>query len=516
MEFTSLPFGIAIAPHVFTKIMKVPMSVLRRYGIRLVVYLDNILLMNQSLYGIKSDLETVYLLENLGFVINVNKSVLTPSHKTEFLGFTVNSEEMTSSLPHDKVLRIKQNCQKMLHSDTVSVRDLAILVGRLTAANQAVYPAPLHYRGLQMLKTQALHSGGHYDHTLVLDQTSRQELEWWIQKLESWNGKALLQPNPLIIIKSDASLLGWGATCQNERIGGPWLPNEAQNHINVLEFKAVFLALQSFSGLVLKKTVLIQTDNKVVMAYINKMGGTKSDQLVNIARQVWDWCIQRGITLTAEYIPTDLNVEADWESRHFSDYSSWKLNPSIFQSIMQIFGNCNVDLFADRTNYQLKRYFSWKSDPRASAIDALAQSWIGIVGYAFPPFCLVGPCLSKVREEKSQIVLVTPTWQSQPWYPLLLLMLIDNPVLLPMNRRALTSPQGVVHPLLENDTLSLAGWKISGDVTLQKGFQRKLETYSCMLGDPVQNPLTIVPGRSGIAGVANGKLIRFQHLWPLC
>ena len=82
MEFTSLPFGIAITPRVFTKIMKVPMSVLRRHGIRLVVYLDDILLMNQSLYGIKSDLETaVYLLENLRFVINVNKSVLTPSHK---------------------------------------------------------------------------------------------------------------------------------------------------------------------------------------------------------------------------------------------------------------------------------------------------------------------------------------------------------------------------------------------------------------------------------------------------
>lgn len=42
MEFRSLPFGIAIAPHHFTKIMKVPISLLRRLGIRLIIYLDDI------------------------------------------------------------------------------------------------------------------------------------------------------------------------------------------------------------------------------------------------------------------------------------------------------------------------------------------------------------------------------------------------------------------------------------------------------------------------------------------
>ena len=36
MEFQSLPFGIAIAPHHFTKILKVPLALLRRLGIRLI------------------------------------------------------------------------------------------------------------------------------------------------------------------------------------------------------------------------------------------------------------------------------------------------------------------------------------------------------------------------------------------------------------------------------------------------------------------------------------------------
>ena len=40
------------------------------------------------------------------------------------------------------------------------------------------------------------------------------------------------------------------------------------------------------------------------------------------------------------------------------------------------------------------RYFSWMPDPRASAIDALAHSWIGIAGYAPPPPFLSGGSLS--------------------------------------------------------------------------------------------------------------------------
>ncbi|KAK3101403.1 hypothetical protein FSP39_003322 [Pinctada imbricata] len=79
MQFSSLPFGIALAPRVFTKLMKVPMAILRRLGIRLIVYLDDILIMNQSLAELQSDLSTaVYLLRGLGFIINAKKICFHP------------------------------------------------------------------------------------------------------------------------------------------------------------------------------------------------------------------------------------------------------------------------------------------------------------------------------------------------------------------------------------------------------------------------------------------------------
>ncbi|CAG2255747.1 unnamed protein product [Mytilus edulis] len=161
MEFRSLPFGIAVAPRIFTKLMKVPMTLLRRLGVRLIVYLDDILIMNQSNQKILSDLSTVLsILRGLGFLINTNKSVMEPSQTMEFLGYTVNSKLLTLSLPKEKVEKIKNSSKLMLEHKKVSARDLAQLIGQLTATNQAVLPGPLHYRSLQILKTKALHLGG--------------------------------------------------------------------------------------------------------------------------------------------------------------------------------------------------------------------------------------------------------------------------------------------------------------------------------------------------------------------
>ena len=47
-EFACLPFGLASAPRVFTKIMKPVVGLLRQLGIRIVIYLDDMLIMAQT------------------------------------------------------------------------------------------------------------------------------------------------------------------------------------------------------------------------------------------------------------------------------------------------------------------------------------------------------------------------------------------------------------------------------------------------------------------------------------
>ena len=91
-EFACLPLGLASAPRVFTKLIKPVVGLLRQLGIRLVVYLDDMLIMAQyrdlALLHASTALD---LLQGLGFMINDLKSVLIPSTKMEFLGFVVDS-----------------------------------------------------------------------------------------------------------------------------------------------------------------------------------------------------------------------------------------------------------------------------------------------------------------------------------------------------------------------------------------------------------------------------------------
>jgi hypothetical protein len=65
MQFCSLPFGLASAPRTFTKVLKPVMALLRRVGLKVVIYLDDLLLMNQSQQGLIKDRDSVlWLLES--------------------------------------------------------------------------------------------------------------------------------------------------------------------------------------------------------------------------------------------------------------------------------------------------------------------------------------------------------------------------------------------------------------------------------------------------------------------
>lgn len=101
-------------------------------------------------------------------------------------------------------------------------------------------------------------------------------------------------------------------------------------------------------------------------------------------------------------------------------------------------------MFASRTNCQLPKYFSWQPDPEAIGRDALLHNWVDLKGYAFPP--LLPGCLKKIEEEGSKVVLVAPVWQAQPWYPNLLNLAADYPILFPPEIAHLTNQKGETPP----------------------------------------------------------------------
>ncbi len=141
--------------------------------------------------------------------------------KSEFLGFLIDSVALSLQLPGEKWRKIRKQCQKLLNLGEVSIRELSKFLGLLTSSFQAVFPAPLHYRQLDRLKNHSLNTLQSYDATIPLDSLEKEELVWWRDHLQAWNGKALFQSSVDLVIETDASRNGWGVVLRRSKYRGP-------------------------------------------------------------------------------------------------------------------------------------------------------------------------------------------------------------------------------------------------------------------------------------------------------
>jgi hypothetical protein len=134
-------------------------------------------------------------------------------------------------------------------------------------------------------------------------------------------------------------------------------------------------------------------------------------------------------------------VETDRESRSECDSSDWLLDRSVFRNLSCVWPS-DIDLFSSHWNAQLPSFVSWRPQPGASAVNAFSLNWSNHSGYAFPPFSLIPKCLEKLRREKANLVLICPVWPAQPWFPILLELACDVPLLLHSSHNLLVSATG--------------------------------------------------------------------------
>ena len=226
---------------------------------------------------------------------------------------------------------------------------------------------------------------------------------------------------------------------------GLWSPQEKGLHINVLELKAVFLALRHFKDQCQDQTVLVATDNSTVVAYINKQGGTHSAEMCALLWRLMTWCHHYHIILKARHIPGCLNVMADLLSRSNQVQSTeWSLHPQVFKQICRKWFTPHVDLFATHLNHKLPLYVSPIPDPQAWDIDALNIDWTGLTAYAYPPTALLYRVIQKIRQCTCLIILIAPGWPGMPWFWDLVQLSTEIPLQLPVST-TLPTAQHIAH-----------------------------------------------------------------------
>ena len=78
------------------------------------------------------------------------------------------------------------------------------------------------------------------------------------------------------------------------------------------------------------------------------------------------------------------------------------------------------------------------------------------------PFPLIDRVLNKVQKGKATLLLITPAWQIQLWYPLLLKLTVRIPLRLPKTQNLLLGTNREKHPLIAQGKLQLLAWTVSG------------------------------------------------------
>ena len=199
-------FGLAPAPTIFKKLLKVPISALRLQMITIIIYLDDLLILGNSMSEIFMARDSViFLLQHLGFVISLKKCVSYPVQEIELLGLIVNSHTMTLSLPSEKIVKIKDQCLSFYNASEVSLVDLTKLIEALFSTIQAVLPARLQFHFLEQQQVLSLKQTQSYLTLVQLTPMAKNKLLCWVNNLELCNGGLVIQPQTQFLIQTDVS-----------------------------------------------------------------------------------------------------------------------------------------------------------------------------------------------------------------------------------------------------------------------------------------------------------------------
>ncbi|GIQ87225.1 hypothetical protein KIPB_009223 [Kipferlia bialata] len=410
----TLPFGLSASPYLFQRIT----AALGRYieartGAKVVVYIDDFLVASPSRKRLMFALHFIRAISPILGVVWGAKSVWHPSQRARYLGLVIDTVKGHFHVPRDKADEISRQIQFVLALKRVRRRLLLSLAGSIGYLRPAFQQCLLRLRGVQ---SQAGPSG-----FCVLAPRTRADLTWFLSHLSApiLPLSPFLPPASPLWLSTDATLKDWGAVLWRNgkkvaSVHGIFaIPD---HHIMVSEGRALVNALERWSHLLSSTPLLWLCDNVATLAVIAK-GSLKAPQaLLDIGRQVADWQIGHHCTITARYVQSALNHDADALSRPLdpppSPLPHWhrlvarfghpqvtwaKLCPSL---LSQLEGGPQGRPWRDR------KTLWWESPSRIHEALLLLERWAYPSSSGRPPF----------SEDPATVIVVMPRWRRAPWF----------------------------------------------------------------------------------------------------
>ena len=248
-QFKALPFGLSTAPMEFTVVAKEVKLMALRQGIRIHQYLDDWLVRASTLHTCLQHTQTlVTLCQELGWLVNKEKSELAPKQVFNFVGYQFDLKEGKVRPTEERWQALTDKIRSMMSDPVCPVRKFMSLIGLLTATEKQVHLGRLHMRPIQWHLKNNWRVPESLEKVIPVPKSLHPHLRWWLEESNVLLGQPLHPLKHALQIFTDASNEGWGAHLDDHTARGTWSLPESKLHINHLRVKSSFSSSKGVSN----------------------------------------------------------------------------------------------------------------------------------------------------------------------------------------------------------------------------------------------------------------------------
>ena len=271
-QFRVLCFGLTTAPQVFTRIMAPVSAILHRYGVRMLRYMDDwLILASTEIACIQSRDRLLSICAELGIQVNLTKSSLVPTQSLVYLGMEIRSLPFIARPTPVRANNLIRLIEEFLSTPSPPALLWRRLLGHLSSLILLVSGGMIRMRLIQLcLKDQWDFLDDQFQ--VSWSPLCREDLLWWSRVVQLQEGVSLSLPAPDISFFSDASDVGWGALVGEHHASGLWSPHQKALSVNMRELVAVQLGLQAFEHLLVGMSVALFCDNTTTSSLPSSFG----------------------------------------------------------------------------------------------------------------------------------------------------------------------------------------------------------------------------------------------------
>ena len=458
--FCHMPFGLATAVHLITKLFKPINAYLGQKGIRHTIFIDDGRVLAQSKQELDKHFEIVrQVVMNAGWIMEESKTDGRDgvSQIKEYLGFIIDTQQMSVKLTNKKKAELSRSLEEVMSARNrfVPTRFLASVIGKAIASEPATGPLVqvMLRRAYGQLEEHVQKEG--WKTTIKVSEEIAEDFTELQQRVRDSEGYPIRteatnvsvvsiigEPSEFLKTKvirqhlrqesreiwcGDASAVAVCAySCGASEpfyFIGKLSEEEQESSSGQRELLTVKYALEQRlrEGRALAKaaTMYWLTDSENLVSFLTK--GSRKRHIQALVLQVLDICKRLNLAIIPIHLRReDPRIRIADEGSKVPDSDDWSIDQEHFEKFNKEYGPFTVDLFADESNFRVKKFYANYRTPRAAGVNAFCHSWDAENAWICPPGKKIIQVIRKIRLSSGRGLLIVPEWPTAAFWPFLI------------------------------------------------------------------------------------------------